>query len=145
MATSLTDEPTTQQSEIRNPKSEIEENYPAIGYAWYVVGVLTLVLVFSFVDRQILNLLVVPIRRDLGISDTQMSLLIGFGFAVFYTLFGLLLGRYADRGNRTLMIAIGFVVWSLMTATSGLANSFAALLLFRIGVGIGEATLGPAA
>lgn len=74
--------------------------YPAPRTAWYVVGVLTLIYVFSFIDRQILNLLVGPIRRDLHISDTQMSLLMGFTFAVFYTFFGIPLGRMADSGNR---------------------------------------------
>jgi MFS family permease len=69
---------------------------PSPRYAWYVVGVLTLIYVFSFIDRQILNLLVGPIRRDLQISDTGMSLLMGFTFAVFYTFFGIPLGRLAD-------------------------------------------------
>ncbi len=133
------------QSKIQNPQSKIEPPYPAARYAWYVVGVLTLVYVFSFIDRQILNLLVAPIRRDLGISDTQMSLLMGFSFAVFYTFFGIILGRMADTGSRRFLIAAGFVVWSLMTAACGLANSFSALLMFRIGVGVGEASLGPAA
>src|SRR5947209_6508567 len=66
-----------------------EEPYPSQGYAWYVVGVLTFVYIFSFIDRQILNLLVRPIRRDLGITDFQMSLLMGFSFALFYTFFGI--------------------------------------------------------
>lgn len=133
------------QSKIQNPNPKIEEPYPALGYAWYVVGVLTIVYVFSFIDRQILNLLVAPIRRDLAISDTQMSLLMGVSFAVFYTFFGVLLGRMADTGSRRGLIAVGFVLWSLMTAGCGLANSFSALLMFRIGVGVGEASLGPAA
>jgi MFS family permease len=74
-----------------------------------VVGVLTLVYIFSFIDRQILNLLVIPIRRDLDMSDTGMSLLMGFSFAVFYTFFGILLGRVADSGSRRGLIAAGFV------------------------------------
>ncbi len=123
----------------------VEESYPSAGYAWYVVIVLTLVYVFSFIDRQILNLLVKPIRRDLGISDTQMSLLMGFSFAVFYTFFGIFLGRMADRRSRRSMISIGFIFWSLMTAGCGLARNFAQMLLFRIGVGVGEAALSPAA
>ncbi len=135
----------SEKSAIQNPQSKIEQPYPAARYAWYVVGVLTLVYVFSFIDRQILNLLVAPIRRDLGISDTQMSLLMGFSFAVFYTFFGVIVGRLADAGSRRMLIAVGFVLWSLMTAACGLANSFSTLLLFRVGVGVGEATLGPAA
>jgi MFS family permease len=74
----------------------VDKSYPELTYAWYVVGVLTLAYVFSFIDRQILSLLVGPIERDLGISDTQMSLLMGFSFAAFYTLFGIPLGRLAD-------------------------------------------------
>lgn len=122
-----------------------EDPYPPIGYAWYVVGVLTLLYVFSFMDRYILSLLVGPIRRDLGISDTGMSLLMGFSFAVFYSLFGIPLGRLADSRSRRTLIAIGCVVWSLMTAGSGLARNYLQLLLFRMGVGVGEATLSPSA
>ncbi|MGH9846270.1 MAG: MFS transporter, partial [Blastocatellia bacterium] len=82
---------------------------------------MTLVYVFSFMDRYILSLLVQPIRRDLGINDTQMSLLMGFSFAVFYSLFGIPLGRLADSRSRRALIAVGCAVWSLMTAGCGLA------------------------
>lgn len=119
--------------------------YPPIGSAWYAVGVLTLLYVFSFIDRQILNLLVAPIRRDLQISDTQMSLLMGLSFAVFYTFFGILLGRLADSRSRRSIIAAGVTVWSLMTAGCGLARDFAQMLVLRMGVGVGEAALSPAA
>lgn len=122
-----------------------EKPYPPAGYAWYVVGVLTFVYVFSFIDRQILNLLVRPIRRDLGISDTQMSLLMGLSFAVFYTFFGLPLGRLADSRSRRGLIAAGFALWSLFTTGCGLARNFAQMLLMRMGVGVGEAALSPAA
>ncbi len=121
------------------------EPYPPAGYAWYVVGVLTFVYVFSFIDRQILNLLVRPIRRDLGISDTQMSLLMGLSFAVFYTFFGLPLGRWADLKSRRTLIAAGFALWSLFTSACGLARNFTQMLLMRMGVGVGEAALSPAA
>ena len=117
----------------------------SMAYPWFVVGVLMVAYVFSFVDRQILNLLVAPIRRDLGISDTQMSLLMGFSFAIFYTILGIPLGRLADRWNRRGLIAAGVVVWSLMTALCGLAQTYLQLFLYRIGVGVGEATLSPAA
>ena len=123
----------------------MEEPYPKPGYAWYVVGVLILAYIFSFIDRQILALLVQPIRRDLGISDTGMSLLMGFSFAVFYSFFGMLLGRLADLRSRRTLIVIGFSLWSLMTAGCGLARNFAQMLLLRMGVGVGEATLSPAA
>ncbi|MEW6209685.1 MAG: MFS transporter [Acidobacteriota bacterium] len=122
-----------------------EEPYPSTGYAWYVVGVLTLVYVFSFIDRQILNLLVRPIRRDLGITETEMSLLQGFSFAVFYTFFGIVLGKLADTRSRRGLIAAGFVFWSMMTAGCGVAKNFFQMLLFRMGVGVGEASLSPAA
>ena len=118
---------------------------PGTRYAWYVVGVLTLIYIFSFIDRQILSLLVGPIRRDLHISDTGMSLLMGFTFAVFYTFFGIPLGRLADSGNRRGIIAAGFVAWSLFTAACGLVQSFWQMALMRMGVGIGEASLSPSA
>ncbi|HEX5733738.1 MAG TPA: MFS transporter [Blastocatellia bacterium] len=124
---------------------EAQEPYPSTVYAWYVVGVLTLVYVFSFIDRQILNLLVAPIRRDLGITDTQMSYLMGFSFAVFYTFFGIILGRLADTKSRRTIIAVGLVLWSLFTAGCGLARNFVQMLLLRMGVGVGEAALSPAA
>ena len=117
----------------------------SMAYPWLVVAILMVAYVFSFVDRQILNLLVGPIRRDLGISDTQMSLLMGFSFAIFYTILGIPLGRLADSSNRRGLIAAGLVVWSLMTALCGVARSYWQLFLFRIGVGVGEATLSPAA
>ncbi len=122
-----------------------EPPYPASGYAWYVVGVLTLVYVFSFIDRQILSLLVRPIRRDLGISDTEISLLMGFTFAVFYTFFGIPLGRLADSRSRRGIVAWGFALWSLFTASCGLARNYAQMLLCRVGVGVGEAALSPSA
>ena len=136
----------------KNPNREIRRmNAPETGraksmaYPWLVVAILMVAYVFSFVDRQILNLLVGPIRRDLGISDTQMSLLMGFSFAIFYTILGIPLGRLADSWNRRGLIATGVVVWSLMTSLCGLAHTYWQLFLFRIGVGVGEATLSPAA
>lgn len=120
-------------------------DYPPLPYAWYVVGVLTLAYVFSFIDRQILNLLVGPIERDLAISDTQMSLLMGFSFAVFYTFFGIPLGRLADSRSRRVIIAVGIAAWSVMTAGCGLARKYWQLALLRMGVGVGEASLSPAA
>ena len=122
-----------------------QDEFPAPGYSWYVVAVLTLAYVFSFVDRQIMSLLVGPIRRDLQISDTQMSLLMGLSFAVFYTLFGIPLGRLADTQSRRAIIAIGIAFWSLTTAGCGLAKRFVDLAVMRMGVGVGEATLSPAA
>ena len=122
-----------------------EQSSPPVGYSWYVVGVLTVAYVFSFIDRQILNLLVGPIRRDLQISDTEMSLLMGFSFAVFYTFFGIPMGRLADTRSRRAVISAGIVLWSITTAACGLARSFVHFLLLRMGVGVGEAALSPAA
>jgi MFS family permease len=117
----------------------------ATTYAWFVVLILMIAYVFSFIDRQILNLLVGPIRRDLGIDDTQMSLLMGFSFAIFYSLLGIPLGRAADNRSRRGLITAGLIVWSLMTALCGTARQYWQLFLYRVGVGVGEAALSPAA
>ena len=122
-----------------------ETPYPAARYSWYVVAVLTLVYVFSFIDRQILSLLVRPLRRDLGISDTEVSILMGFSFAVFYTFCGIPMGRLADTRSRRSIVAAGLVFWSVFTAMCGLARNFVQMLLYRIGVGVGEAALSPSA
>jgi MFS family permease len=119
--------------------------YPNSGYAWYVVCILTLAYMFSFLDRQILALLVEPIRADLHISDTQMSLLQGLAFGIFYTLLGIPIGRLADRRSRRVIIATGISIWCLMTAACGLAKNFGQLFIARVGIGIGEATLNPSA
>jgi MFS family permease len=119
--------------------------YPPTAYAWYVVLILTLAYVVSFIDRQIMALMVEPIRRDLEISDTQISLLLGLAFAIFYTLLGIPLGRLADVNNRKKIIIIGVTVWCLMTAACGLARNYVQLFAARIGVGIGEAALSPSA
>lgn len=114
-------------------------------YGWYVVTVLVVAYTFSFLDRQILSLLVEPMKRDLRLSDTQISLLQGLAFASFNAIAGLPLGRLVDTRRRTAVIAAGIAFWSLMTASCGLARSYLALLLLRMGVGAGEATLTPAA
>ena len=114
-------------------------------YSWYVVGVLMLAYVCSFVDRQVMALMVPAIRRDLGISDTQMSLLMGLSFALFYSLLGLPIARLADRTSRRRIIAWGIAVWSIMTALCGAARNYGQLFLARMGVGVGEAALSPPA
>ena len=120
-------------------------NYPTTGRAWFTVVILLMAYVLSFIDRQILNLLVGPIRADLGISDTQMSLLMGLSFALFYTVAGIPLGRVADTRSRRGLVAWGIFFWSLMTAACGLAKTYWHFVVFRIGVGAGEAALSPAA
>src|SRR5579864_6878605 len=114
------------------------------GYAWWVVIALTAVYTLSFVDRTILSLLVPSIKRDLGVSDTQIGVLQGLAFSVFYTLMGLPIGRIADRWNRRNLIVGGILVWSLFTTLGSVAKSYLLLFLTRIGVGVGEATLSPA-
>ena len=121
------------------------EDYPNQVYAWYVVSVLTVAYIFSFIDRQILNLLVEPIQQDLNLSDTQISLLQGIAFALFYTLMGIPIARLADVSNRRSIIAAGVFLWSLMTALCGLTKTFWQLFAARVGVGVGEAALSPPA
>jgi MFS family permease len=106
-----------------------------------VVAVLALANTSAFIDRQILGLLVGPIRRDLRISDTEIGVLYGLAFALFYTLLGVPLGRAADRGSRRAIIGIGIAVWSVMTVFCGMARSYEQLLVARFGVAIGEAAL----
>jgi MFS family permease len=114
-------------------------------YSWYVVAVLTVCYTLSFIDRQILSLLVGPIKAELHIRDTQVGLLGGLAFSLFYTLMGLPLGRIVDRYNRRTLVVSGVFFWSAMTAACAVTRSFAGLFLARMGVGLGEATLNPAA
>jgi MFS family permease len=109
------------------------------------LAMLVLVNVMSQLDRQIMNVLVEPIRKDLGLSDTEIGLLVGLAFAVFYSFAGLPVARLADRGNRRNLIVAALTVWSLMTAACGLARNFVELFLARVGVGVGEAGCSPSA
>jgi MFS family permease len=119
--------------------------YPSPGQAWRLVFTLLFFYIFSFIDRQILALLIGPMKRDLQIMDWQMGLLGGFAFAIFYTLLGVPIGWLADRMNRKWIIAVGAVVWSGMAALCGLAKTFWQFFAARVGVGVGEAALSPAA
>jgi MFS family permease len=114
-------------------------------YPWYVLGVLFLVYVLNFIDRNILSILAQDIKGSLDLSDAQLGFLYGTAFAIFYALFGIPLGRIADSWHRGRLIAAGLAVWSTMTALSGVASSYGQLALARIGVGIGEASASPAA
>ncbi len=118
---------------------------PAGGYGAYALGVLMVAYVLAFLDRQILNLLVEPIKRDLHLSDVEVSLLQGLAFALFLSVGGLPVGRLIDTRRRITVLAAGITVWSLLTGACGLARSFVQLLLCRIGVGIGEAAMTPSA
>lgn len=117
----------------------------ASAYSWYVVVLCMIAYIFSFVDRQILALLIEPIREDLQISDTQFSLLNGLAFSLFYAVMGIPIARLADSRSRPAIIAIGVFLWSLATAATGLGKSFWHIFTARMGVGVGEAALSPAA
>ena len=118
------------------------EPWPSRGRAWYAVFVFAVVLCVNFLDRGILPLLVVPIKRDLGLTDTQISLLMGFAFVMFYVILGLPVSRLVDRSSRRRIIGIGVALWSGATALCGLAHTFVQLFFARIGVGVGEACSG---
>ncbi|MEL6285773.1 MAG: MFS transporter, partial [Pseudomonadota bacterium] len=115
------------------------------GYRSYVLGALLIVYIFNFIDRTIINILTEPIKDSFGVEDWQMGLLGGPAFAVLYTFLGIPVARFAERAHRVWIIAVAVVVWSLMTALCGIAFSFLMLLLFRIGVSVGEAGCTPPA
>ena len=119
--------------------------YASARARYYALGLLTVVYTFNFVDRQLLSILQESIKADLLLSDQQLGLLTGFAFALFYTLAGIPIARYADRNNRRNVVAIAIALWSFMTAISGLVQNYLQLLLARIGVGVGEAGGSPPA
>lgn len=114
-------------------------------YARYVLGVLLLVYICNFVDRQLLAILAEDVKADLGITDAQLGFLFGTAFAVFYATFGIAFGRLADVWNRTRLISLGLGLWSAMTVLSATARGFLPLAAYRFGVGVGEASASPAA
>ncbi len=111
----------------------------------YALGSLLVVYTFNFVDRQILSILLEAIKLDLALTDTQLGMLTGFAFALFYATLGIPIARWADRGNRVNIISLALLIWSGMTALSGLAQNYWQLLTARIGVGVGEAGCSPPA
>ncbi|HEX4335718.1 MAG TPA: MFS transporter [Polyangiaceae bacterium] len=119
--------------------------YPPPARAWYLVGALMVFYVFSFIDRQVIAFLIGPMKRDMALTDTQVGLIQGFGFAVLYTFLGLPIGRLADRISRKKIVTVGVLVWSFMATMCGLAKTGTDLFLARVGVGVGEAALSPAA
>lgn len=129
----MTEEQTAKQAQTAQP------------YSWYVLSVLVVVYILNFIDRQIISILVVDIKADLGLTDSDMGFLGGAAFAVFYALFGIPLGRLADNWNRVRLLSIGLALWSTMTALSGFARNQLTLSFARMGVGIGEATASPTA
>lgn len=122
-----------------------ETPYSSGLYRYYVLAVLTVVYVFNFVDRQLLVILQEPIKAELNLSDTQLGLLTGFAFALFYVVCGIPIARWADKGVRRNIIALALTIWSIMTALCGLAGNYVHLMLARIGVGVGEAGGSPPA
>ncbi|MDE0130077.1 MAG: MFS transporter [Gammaproteobacteria bacterium] len=119
--------------------------WPRRGYAWYVVILLMVLYLCSFLDRNIITLLVEPLKRDLDLSDVEIGMLYGLAFAAFYTTLGLFAAGIADLWNRPAVIAVGVVLWSLATAACGLASNYAQLFVARMLVGVGQAALSPAA
>ncbi len=142
------------QSEVTRPdalepsaepgNSSASAPWPSSRQAWYAVVIFSLALAINFLDRGILTLLIPPIKRDLHLSDTQVSLLIGFAFVIFYLIVGLPIARLVDTRSRRLIIGTGLAIWSVMTGVCGLARTFWELFAARVGVGVGEACNGPA-
>ena len=114
-------------------------------YKKYILFTLLVVYMFNFVDRQIVALLMEPIKQDLGLSDTQLGFMSGIAFAIFYTTLGIPIARLADRSHRVNIISVAIAVWSGMTVLSGMAANFWQLVIARVGVGIGEAGCTPPA
>lgn len=121
------------------------ENNSASGYAWYALALLMFVYVMNFLDRQIIYILFPAIKQDMQFSDLQLSLLGTSAFAIFYTFLGIPFGRMADKGSRVKLIAVGLLIWSLFSGLTGFATGFWSIFFCRVMVGVGEATLGPAA
>ena len=128
--------------ETANPATE--PPWPSPRQAWYTVFVFSVTLAVSFLDRGVLNLLVEPIKRDLGLTDTQVSLLMGFAFIAFYLVLGLPVARWIDHGSRRTVLGIAATVWSVSTMLCGLAGNFVHLALCRVGVGAGDSAVSPA-
>lgn len=128
---------------MTNREDAAEERIPA--YSWAVLGVLTLVYVLNFLDRTLIYILFTPIKQELAFTDLQLALLGTTSFVIFYTLLGVPFGMVADRVSRKNLIAAGLAIWSLFSGLTGFAGSFWTIFLCRVMVGVGEATLGPAA
>ena len=138
----VTDEGENSDVVLQGSEASLPE---ASKYSWYVLVVLVIVYILNFIDRQILSILAVDIKADLGLTDADMGFLGGAAFAVFYALFGIPLGRLADNWSRVKLLSIGLALWSIMTALSGFARNQVELTLARMGVGVGEATASPTA
>ena len=140
-----------EQSMLLQSKGEVRQDigipsaveYPSLGQAWYATTVLLLVMSLSYLDRQVLSLLVLPIQADLHLSDTAMGMLLGPAFVFLYAVTGLPLGYLVDKYNRRNILAAGLTIWTIGTIACGLARSFDMLLIGRALVGMGEACVVP--
>lgn len=135
----------SQEVENSQIKSIAQTPYPAPAVGWYATVMLAFLYWLSVLDRFIISLLVDPIKRDLGLTDVQFGMLHGIAFIGTFTLFGLVFGALADRVNRRRLVYIGVTIWSIATAACGVAQNFWHLLIARVGVGVGEASLNPSA
>ena len=132
-------------STLTDTQQAIAEAYRKPAYRYFVLGLLTVVYVFNFIDRQVINVLAAYIIEDLQISDGQFGMLSGLAFAAIYTTLGIPIARWADLGNRRNIIALAVTVWSTMTVLCGTAQNFVQLFMARFGVGVGEAGGSPPA
>src|SRR5437660_4694316 len=129
---------------MHDEHQEASEQRPG-AYAWYALALLTVVYVLNFLDRTLIYILFTPIKKEMAFTDLQLALLGTTSFVIFYTLLGIPFGRLADRTTRKYLIAGGLAVWSLFSGLTGFADSFWTMFFCRLMVGVGEATLGPAA
>src|SRR5690349_23600502 len=127
------------------PLLSLGEEAQGRAYAWYVLGLLTIASLFNFLDRTLIYILFTPIKKEMSFSDFELALLGTTSFVIFFTILSVPFGRLADRSSRKNMIAAGLAVWSVFAGLTGFANGFWSLFLCRVMVGVGEATLGPAA
>src|SRR5580693_1574871 len=123
----------SQDESVQYPSAQ----YPSAGAAWYGLIVLLLLYFMYFVDRNILTLLVAPVRRDLGINDSQMGLLQGYSFSIISGIMAIPFGWYADRRSRRNVLIFGLAIWGVSTVSSGFTTTFTQLMLARMGLGVG--------
>lgn len=136
---------TLQQAASHAPGAGTGQGFGSAGYRNYVLFMLTFAYTLNFIDRILIGVVAEPIIKEFQLADWQFGILSGFGFAVLYTVAGIPIARLAEKYNRVRIIAVSVIVWSLMTALCGLAGGFISLLVFRVGVGIGEAGCTPPA
>src|SRR6476620_11492697 len=133
------------QNKILQQNTIVKDQSTVSGYSWYALGLLTLVYVFNYLDRTIIYILLPLIKKEMAFTDLQLAMLGSMSFVIFFTVLGIPFGRLSDRVVRKNMIAAGLAVWSVFSGLTGFATGFWSLLICRVMVGVGEATLGPAA